>query len=148
MDLDSVLNVDVLPDIFDYLNFIVAIVTVGISLLAIFRTIKESKTSFEIGIYTMIQEAKINMDNNVAEIPPEERKKRQLEINTYIENYLNALNMACAMYYTSAIKKKRFNTLYKDDIIRISQNAKCKNLISRNDDEFTHLKKYIEEQTK
>ncbi len=145
---DFILKVDVIPDLFDYLGLLLSFIAIILSFIAIIRTIKESKTSFEIGIYSMIQDAKINLDNNIASIPFEERAKKTIEINAYSENFLNSLNMACTMYYSGAIRKKRFNKLYKSDIIQISRNPTFRALIYRKSFEYPHLRKYIEANTK
>lgn len=143
----DIIKVDVIPDLFDYLGLLLSLFAIILSFIAIVRTIQESKTSFEIGIYSMIQDAKINLDNNLASIPFEERAKKIAEINAYSENFLNSLNMACTMYYSGAIRKKRFDKLYKSDIIYISQNPTFRNLIYRNSFEYPHLRKYIEAKT-
>ena len=92
----------------------------------------------------MVQEAKINMDNNIAQLPKTNTLEENIEaIETYVENYLNALNAACAMYFSKDVKRKRFEVLFFEDIKNLYHSEFFHSLIYKNLKSYPHLKKFI-----
>lgn len=138
----------------DWIKFVTEIIfsicSVVISLVVFLYSKKSNKTNLESGIYQLIQDAKINLDNQTRSILNElkeikEGKDKEKYISNTIpapiETYLNALDSACALCCTKAINKKRFLSLFSDDIMTVFDSDVYKNSLNAKDSNFIYLKK-------
>lgn len=86
---------------------------------------KTAMAIYESTAYSMIQSAKINLDNQGMQIISGKMDDQSVAhvLPAQIENYLNALDYACSLYFSHDINKQRFVMLYGDDIRNIFENS-------------------------
>ena len=110
--------IDFLGIIFDSVLSAAAVV---VSIVVFISNKKSNQTTFELGIYQMIQTAKINLDNKIYNLIDKDKDLEYVStvINPPIETYLDTLNSACSLYFSKELNRKRFDSLYLNDITNI-----------------------------
>ena len=134
--------IDFLGIIFDSVLSAAAVV---VSIVVFISNKKSNQTTFELGIYQMIQTAKINLDNKIYNLIDKDKDLEYVStvINPPIETYLDTLNRACSLYFSKELNRKRFDSLYLNDITNIFSNKVYEKVLEES--ELYYLKKFYKE---
>ena len=89
---------------------------------------------YEASAYEMVQNAKINLDNQGMQIISNNMDEQSVThtLPAQIENYLNALDYACSLYFSHDINQQRFVMMYRNDIQNIFESNVYKDHVSLN----------------
>lgn len=127
------------------LDSVLSAAAVVVSIVVFISNKKSNQTTFELGIYQMIQTAKINLDNKIYNLIDKDKDLEYVStvINPPIETYLDTLNSACSLYFSKELNKKRFDSLYLNDITNIFSNKVYEKVLEES--ELYYLKKFYKE---
>jgi hypothetical protein len=137
-------------------DIILSLCTILISVIVFLYSRKANRTAFEINIYQLIQESKINLDSEIRSIINDNKSgmTEAADLNDYLkvavmppmETYLNALENACAFYYSKDINRKRFLSMFAQDILNVFKSNVYQNLL-KGSKNFLNLKRLHKELT-
>ncbi len=124
------------------INITLTVTTISISLFAVFKTISDNKRNLEISLFSNIHQAKINFDNALYDCSKLDKRKirrNQLMFDPLIEDYVNALNIACIMYQNRSINKNRFKLMFKSEVITVCNDSLYKPILDNDIGAFDKL---------
>lgn len=134
-----------------FVDIINGAITIALTIVLIVISKKNNTCNIEISMFENIHTAKINLDNALFDLSKYKRDEEKGKIsniknskngtfigkakaskiklnhkpciNQLIEDYLNAIGVACILYSNNNVNKKRFKKMYYDDIKNIINNS-------------------------